>query len=301
MSIIDGMKRQLTSAMTGVAPSSQLDDLSGRVHRQGEAIEALLAENADLRRESGSLGELLEVQHEHFERLERWMNNSISGKARSPRVHGDSKHRKHDGVCNVKHYLHFPGSSPTDVASFGNNFPIALRAFSICFWLRTRAPYLGTILSYATSDNDNKLVLYGRNSSKTGLQLVIGDPEHRELPVDTLLGGSWHHVCIMWSAHGGRYAFYIDRRLVAAGSGLRQGYTIPSDGFLVLGQEQDLPGGGFESHESFVGNIAGFALWTRFLAPGEVSALATGRRMPMEGLILTLSDLAMVHGQVSTF
>lgn len=104
-------------------------------------------------------------------------------------------------------------------------------------------------------------------------------------------------MCVIWTSTLGRYRLHVDRRLVATGSRFREGYEIPPGGSLVLGQEQDSVGGGFDSSEAFVGSVAGLAVWDRALVPGEVASLATGRGLP-PGAILTLDDAHRVGGFV---
>lgn len=193
--------------------------------------------------------------------------------------------------------LIFPSASTANAAYLRPSFRAGLRALSVCSWVRVAPGHVGTLLSYATDDNDNKLVLHGRDSLRPGtIHLVIGDPAFRELPLQPLLDGHWHHVCILWASTQGSYWLHVDRSLVASGSGFREGYEIPPGGSLVLGQEQDWVGGGFDSAESFVGSLAGLAIWDRVLVPGEVSQLATGQ-VPPEGAILTL-DNATLEGRV---
>ncbi|KAM8961021.1 pentraxin-4 [Pelodytes ibericus] len=201
-------------------------------------------------------------------------------------------------ICNIDSMLIFPNSSTENYATFGKGLRESLHEFSICSWVKTQANYVGTILSYATEDNDNKLVLHGRNGEGyDSLHFVIGDPTFRELPMVPLTDGRWHHTCFIWSSIQGKYWFYVDRRLASTGSRFQKGYEIPPGGSLVLGQEQDTMGGGFDSSEAFVGRLAGFAMWKRALSPGEVSGIATGRGFP-RGTILTLSDASSLHGSV---
>ncbi|KAH0632064.1 hypothetical protein JD844_020125, partial [Phrynosoma platyrhinos] len=201
-------------------------------------------------------------------------------------------------ICNVGSMLVFPNASTENFASFQPSFLAGLLELSLCSWVRTQAGYLGTILSYATEENDNKLVLHGRDAApRNSIHFVIGDPAFRELPVGRILDGKWHHLCILWSSIQGRYWFYVDRRVVSMGSHFRKGYEIPPGGSLVLGQEQDSLGGGFEPSESFVGSLAGLALWDRVLAPGEVSGIAVGNGLP-RGPLLTLANVSALHGSV---
>lgn len=194
--------------------------------------------------------------------------------------------------------LIFPNSSTEHYVTFGKGLREPLHEVSVCSWVKTNASYLGTIFSYATDDNDNKLVLHGRNGATYDtFHFVIGDPAFRELPLVPLIDGEWHHTCFIWSSIQGRYWFYVDRRLTSTGSKFQKGYEIPPGGSLVLGQEQDTLGGGFDSSEAFVGSLAGFAMWNRALSPGEVSGIATGKGLP-RGTILTLEDDPLIHGAV---
>ncbi|XP_073414666.1 pentraxin-4 [Dendrobates tinctorius] len=201
-------------------------------------------------------------------------------------------------LCNVDSMLIFPNSSTENFATFGKELKEPLHELSICSWVKANVSYVGTILSYATEDNDNKLVLHGRHGATSdSIHFVIGDPAFRELPVVPLADGSWHHTCFIWSSIQGKYWFFVDRRLISTGSRFQKGYEIPPGGSLVLGQEQDTLGGGFDSTEAFVGHLAGFAMWNRALTPGEVSGIATGKGLP-RGTILTIADASSLHGSV---
>uniref|UniRef100_A0AAZ3RMH8 Pentraxin 4, long n=2 Tax=Oncorhynchus tshawytscha TaxID=74940 RepID=A0AAZ3RMH8_ONCTS len=212
--------------------------------------------------------------------------------------------RREATICNVDSMLLFPSTSSENYVTFSRSFP-ALPELSVCLWLRVDVGYVGTLLSYATEDNDNKLVLYGRNSSSSSsstpsratLDFVVGDPAYRELPVDSVLDGCWHHLCVLWSSIQGRFWHYTDRRLTSAGSRFRKGYEVPGGGIVVLGAEQDSQGGGFDPTEGFVGRLAGFTVWDRVLSPGEVTGVAMGRGVP-RGVVLELGDVDGVHGEV---
>lgn len=194
--------------------------------------------------------------------------------------------------------LVFPNASTENFATFKPGFHTQLLELSLCSWVSTSARYLGTILSYANEENDNKLVLHGRDSApRNSIHFVIGDPAFRELPVRRLLDAKWHHICVIWSSIQGRYWFYVDRKLTSMGSKFQKGYEIPPGGSLILGQEQDTVGGGFEPSEAFVGFLAGFAIWDRALSPGEVSGIATGKGLP-RGAILTLANVSALSGSV---
>lgn len=199
-------------------------------------------------------------------------------------------------ACRTGTILLFPNTSIEHVAVLGPGPRRGLRALSLCAWLATPASRLGTLLSYTTKDGGSELAVCGHAGDLPGsVHFVIGDGEFRELPVMPLLDGKWHHLCLTWSSSQGQYRFYVDRRLLAAGSGFRQGYEIPAGGSLMLGREQDHPGGSFNTTEAFVGHLAGLALWSRALLPGEVASMATGLGLP-RGPLLTLANASLRGG-----
>uniref|UniRef100_A0A3Q0S644 Pentraxin family member n=1 Tax=Amphilophus citrinellus TaxID=61819 RepID=A0A3Q0S644_AMPCI len=158
-----------------------------------------------------------------------------------------------------------------------------LPELSVCLWLRVEATHIGTLLSYATDDNDNQLVLYGHRSLSSS--------------VSALLDARWHHLCVVWSSIDGRFWHYNNHLLASSGSDFRKGWEIPGGGAVVLGQEQDSVGGGFDPAEGFAGQLAGFRLWNRVLSPSEVEGVAAGRGVP-RGVVLGMEDIQEVHGEV---
>ncbi|XP_074775534.1 pentraxin-4 [Athene noctua] len=199
-------------------------------------------------------------------------------------------------ACRTGTVLLFPNTAAERGAVLGPGLHRGLRALSLCTWLATPAPHLGVFLSYNTQDGSSELAMRGHGGNLTSsARVIIGDRQFRELPVMPLLDGKWHHLCLTWSSSQGQFRFYVDRRLLAAGSSFQQGYEIPAGGSLMLGREQGSPGRGFSAAEAFVGHLAGFALWSRALLPGEVANMATGQGLP-HGPLLTLADASLQGG-----
>ncbi|XP_067285022.1 pentraxin-4 [Pseudorasbora parva] len=212
-----------------------------------------------------------------------------------PHMHAPKEEAR---VCNVGSMLLFPSASTENYVTFQSSFQTGIHELSLCTWLKVDAKYFGTVLSYATENNDNMLVLYGRNSDLLGfMDFVIGDPAYRQLSLQNILEGHWHHLCLIWSSIEGRFWYYLDSHLVSTGSKFQKGYEIPPVGSLILGQEQDSVGGDFDEAEAFVGRLAGFVLWARTLSPGEVSGLAAGKGVP-RGAVLTMDDVDQIFGSV---
>ncbi|XP_032560193.1 pentraxin-4 [Chiroxiphia lanceolata] len=199
-------------------------------------------------------------------------------------------------ACCTGAVLLFPNTSAGHGAVLALGPHRGLRALSLCSWLAISAPRLGAFLSYSTQFGRSELAVRGHGGDLPGsARFILGDGQFRELPVQPLLDGEWHHLCLTWSSGQGRYRFYLDRRLLAAGSGFQQGYEIPAGGSLVLGWEQDGPSRDLGSAGAFMGHLAGFALWRRALLPGEVARMATGQGLP-RGPLLTLGDASLQGG-----
>jgi hypothetical protein len=85
--------------------------------------------------------------------------------------------------------------------------------------------------------------------------------------------GVWHHVAVTWASAAGALRVYKDGALAFSNaSPVKQGATITAGGALVLGQEQDTVGGGFETSQAYLGNLDEVALYPTALSAARVSA-----------------------------
>ncbi|KAM9120402.1 neuronal pentraxin-1 [Pangshura tecta] len=145
-------------------------------------------------------------------------------------------------------------------------------AFSVAMWIKSSAsPGVGTPFSYAVPGQANELVLieWGNNP----MEILIND-KVAKLPF-VINDGKWHHICITWTTRDGVWEAYQDGTQGGHGENLAPYHPIKPQGVLVLGQEQDTLGGGFDATQAFVGELAHFNIWDRKLSPGEIYNLAT--------------------------
>ncbi|XP_054276634.1 sushi, von Willebrand factor type A, EGF and pentraxin domain-containing protein 1-like [Macrosteles quadrilineatus] len=189
--------------------------------------------------------------------------------------------------------LTFPTSGTTNYVKVkgpaGN-----LEEVSVCLWVRTQDHFnYGTILSYATHDHDNTLTLTDYN----GLVLYING--ERVVTDITANDGYWHHICVEWTSADGLWNVYKDGTLEDGGTGLANNSYIPGGGVMVLGQDQDLVGGGFNAAESLVGHLTGLHLWRGRLGGDKVRRLATLCQAQEEGDLYSWGQFHQgVHGHV---
>ena len=87
--------------------------------------------------------------------------------------------------------------------------------------------------------------------------------------------GRWHHICVTWRRSDGRWQFYKDGELQTSNTGLSTGRVIQSGGSLVLGQDQDSVGGGFDPSQSFQGSLTNVNVWSGVLSASEINSLST--------------------------
>ena len=59
------------------------------------------------------------------------------------------------------------------------------------------------------------------------------------------------------------------------GTDFKRGYTIKGGGTLVLGQDQDSLGGGFNADQSFQGMLSYVNLWDEVLPPEDIKEMST--------------------------
>ncbi|XP_046668707.1 sushi, von Willebrand factor type A, EGF and pentraxin domain-containing protein 1-like isoform X2 [Homalodisca vitripennis] len=170
----------------------------------------------------------------------------------------------------------------------------SMQEVTVCLWMRTHDRFnYGTIFSYATSIHDNTLTLTDYN----GFVLYVNG--QRVVTDVTANDGIWHHICIEWTSLEGRWLIYKDGSLEDKGIGLSNNTHIPGGGVLVLGQEQDRIGGGFNAAESLVGYLTHVNLWNHNLGAEKVNLLATLCQAQEEGNVINWGQFRSgVQGKV---
>lgn len=76
-----------------------------------------------------------------------------------------------------------------------------------------------------------------------------------------------------WENVEGQWDFIINGALKAHGSAWRKTLSV-RPGKLIVGQKQEVYGGGFIKSESFTGKVGSFNIWNRKMAKSEIAELA---------------------------
>ncbi|XP_069055830.1 neuronal pentraxin-1 isoform X1 [Pleurodeles waltl] len=185
-----------------------------------------------------------------------------------------------------KFQLTFPLRTNYMYAKVKKSLP-EMYAFTVCMWLKSNAsPGVGTPFSYAVPGQANEVVLieWGNNP----MEILIND-KVAKLPF-VINDGKWHHICLTWTTRDGVWEAYQDGTLKGSGENLAPYHPIKPHGVLVLGQEQDTLGGGFDATQAFVGELSHFNIWDRKLVPAEVYNLATCSTKAPASNVITWSE-----------
>ncbi|XP_060946698.1 chromobox protein homolog 6 isoform X1 [Limanda limanda] len=252
----------------------RMEDLEGELERKVELLEK---ERKALRLET-------EKHRQEIDQGLSKLQHRISGLEE-----GVSGHSFPDG-----YRLSFPTRTNYMYAVVKHSIP-KLRALTLCLWLRPTEGGIGTPLSYAVPEQPNELVLL--QGLHTPTELLIND-KVAQLPLN-LTRGSWQHICVSWSQKGGVWQAYQGGKLRGEGHALASGHHIRPGGVLILGQEQDSLGGGFDSSQALVGELSQVGLWDRVLSSSQVASLARCGRVAHGSVAPWTENAVSVYGGAS--
>uniref|UniRef100_A0ACB8G8R8 Uncharacterized protein n=1 Tax=Sphaerodactylus townsendi TaxID=933632 RepID=A0ACB8G8R8_9SAUR len=164
--------------------------------------------------------------------------------------------------------LVFPEASNTAHARLNITTQQPLTSFTLCLRYLTEIKGFQTLFSYASKRTDNEIALYKSNN---GYQLNIEGLTHVEFKVPDILTSNsiGEHVCVSWESATGLAELWVNGRPLVRKS-LQKGHSVSAEGSVVIGQDQDNVGGGFDINQSFVGKVTDVYMWGRVLCPDEV-------------------------------
>jgi len=191
------------------------------------------------------------------------------------------------------------GSFPDDPSyvQWRNRFLLPEFSVSVCIRFRQHAErgMRNWLFSYSVPTNNDKLNLHLDHKKRLMVLCLSGSRGFEncfQVPFKPHeLRGSWVHVCAVLSG--------LDPNSEWAGIKIfLQGLLVLEDpfktildpatdgkGIMILGQEQDTFGGGFDPRESFSGQIAQFNMFTRELGASEIKSMFTCNGDPKGDLI----------------
>ena len=129
-------------------------------------------------------------------------------------------------------------------------------ALTVSFWMKTSdMSHEGSVISFCSQEEDNEfLIIDPRN-----FQFYLAGQASVQTGVSAV-DGQWHHIALTWRSSDGAVIFYMNGNEVWQGN-LAVGDTLVSTGYLVFGQDQDKPGGGFQVHQAYQGLLDDVRIW----------------------------------------
>ena len=85
---------------------------------------------------------------------------------------------------------------------------------------------------------------------------------------------------------------------MANGDNLATGHVIKSNGIVILGQEQDNYGGGFQKHQSFFGEMYGVNMWNKVLLAEEIARMSKNCSDGIGNYLMWSDFMTGLHGDV---
>ena len=148
---------------------------------------------------------------------------------------------------------------------------------TIAFWLKTSKSGAQTVVSGANQLNDNEYIVFLLNE-----RLIVffshGRVESRQgrcdVEIQPIADGTWHHFAVIRNASLGHADFFIDGEGDTKRCGnLVYDMLVVDAGGLIIGQEQDQVGGGFDTGQVLRGALDDLRIYEGTLSATEVQAL----------------------------
>ncbi|XP_039368859.1 serum amyloid P-component [Mauremys reevesii] len=162
------------------------------------------------------------------------------------------------------------------ILNMNNSGP--LQTFTVCLRYFTDLTRSYSLFSYATRARDNEILLFKEKPGELILH-VGGDLVTFKVPEGRDTSTGWVHVCASWESATGIAELWVNGSPLPR-KGLKKGYSVSNQGVIILGQEQDSFGGGFDAKQSFVGEIADVYMWDRATPTAAMQAANDNSQLP---------------------
>ncbi|XP_036611296.1 C-reactive protein-like [Trichosurus vulpecula] len=165
----------------------------------------------------------------------------------------------------------FPKQSQDSYVTLIPHLEKPLKAFTVCLKVYTDLTRSYSLFSVASQTLDNEILLFHEGNCK--LSLSVGNVGVVfQVPVAI---PAPRHFCATWESESGVAELWVDGKPMVR-KALKQGYTVEKQSKIILGQEQDSFGGGFDEKQSLVGDIGDVFMWDFVLSPGDINTVYLG-------------------------
>lgn len=127
-----------------------------------------------------------------------------------------------------------------------------------------------SLVSYATAGSNNEFLLFAEPSGNVSAY-INGQRISLDVGSNDLFDGESHDLAVSWDSATGEVSIYVDGTITDTATG-STGRPLSSGGTLVLGQEQDNVGGGFQSNQEFSGEFNSIEVFSEVRSGEEIAA-----------------------------
>ncbi|XP_069805492.1 jeltraxin-like [Dendropsophus ebraccatus] len=189
----------------------------------------------------------------------------------------------------------FPKQTATDHVILKPTVKEPLKQLTVCLRSYTDLTREHSLLSIATtgSGKDNTFLIYP--IPPTSCSVFINGEEVSFRVKDE--GLNWKYTCVAWDSETGLVILSINNKQYPI-KGVKKGSPIGPEMSVILGQEQDTYGGGFQTGQSFVGEIYDVIMWDHvvftsgyYSNPGNIFNWINGSYV-IRGDTVTLNNLS---------
>ncbi|XP_015280437.1 PREDICTED: serum amyloid P-component-like [Gekko japonicus] len=184
----------------------------------------------------------------------------------------------HGGPTDLKQKtLVFPEASNTAHVVLRPARQQPLTSFTVCLRSYTDLSRAHSLFSYATRTVDNELLVFKPKPNQYSLY-VGGSVVTFSVADNPVPKPLWEHICVSWESVTGIAELWLNGVSLPR-KGMKRGYTIGPEASIVLGQEQDSFGGGFDTNQSFIGELMDVSMWDRVLSSDELVVIQNSGRL----------------------
>ena len=157
-----------------------------------------------------------------------------------------------------------------DAYLFANNTAPALSSATIEVAFATDTPNtdMVALYSHAVASDSNEFLLGITPAGE--ITLVRATTSATTVAIPEIYDGNLHHIAATWDSNNGDMLIYLDGELILSETDNSTG-SIDAGGTIVIGQDQDSVGGGFQSNQAFSGTIHDVRLWDNVRSGAEIA------------------------------
>ncbi|XP_044128343.1 jeltraxin-like [Bufo gargarizans] len=165
-----------------------------------------------------------------------------------------------------KNILTFPKQTATDHVILRPTVNQPLNQLTVCLRSYTDLTREHSLFSIAApgSGKDNTFLIFP--NPPNSCSVYINQEEiYFKVDPDVL---DWKHTCVAWNFETGLVELWINGKRYPR-KGTKKGSPLGPEISVMLGQEQDTYGGGFQSEQSFVGEMRDVHMWD-YVLPAKI-------------------------------